>query len=295
MSQEVYFRPPSEADSFIIKVMNGCPHNKCSFCNMFKDIKCEILPIDRVIAGMKLDAADLGPKYTGMVESIYLEGGDPLAIPAGHLLEIMRNGNAIFPNLKRFACYATAKFIVKKKPEELAAISRAGLRRVFVGLESGSDAILKNVNKGCATDDLRRAASLLAQAGIEMDVSMMLGIGGKEYSIEHATRTARLLNEIEPKCVRVRTFMPKRGTELGDDYIAGKFSLLGPHETIRELRLLVLELAAHTRLLSEHWSNFVLFDACMPGAKGPLLGYIDKYLAMPESEFREIGIDEEKS
>lgn len=295
MSQEVYYRPPSEADSFIIRVMKGCPHNECTFCNMFKGIKCGVPPLEEVIQGMERDAAELGPRHIGLVNSIYLEGGDPIALGTGHLLGIMRSAKSIFPALKRFACYATAKYTVRKTQEELDALSEAGLGTVFVGLESGSDTILAKVRKGCTTEDIKSAALKLARAGIGMDVSMMLGIGGKEFSSEHAIYTARLINAIEPECVRVRTYIPKTGTELGKDYLEGKFGLMGPHDTIRELRLMVLEITARTRLLSEHWTNFILFDARMPEAKGPLLAYIDQYLGVPESEFRGAGLDGGKS
>lgn len=295
MDQEMYYRPPSEANSFIIRVMKGCPHNKCTFCNMFKDIKCEILPVADVIRGMEQDAAELGPENIGLVDSIYLEGGDPLVIETGHLLQIMRSACSIFPGLKRFACYATARNTVKKPQAELDALSQAGLRRLFIGLESGCDAILEETSKGCTLSDIFNAGLMLTRAGIEMDVSIMLGIGGMKYSLENAQGTAQAINAIEPGCVRVRTFMPKHGTELGDAYISGSFILPGPHAIMRELWLMVSKITARTRLLSEHWSNFILFDAYMPEAKEALLAYIDKHLAMPESEFRPIGIDAAKS
>lgn len=295
MSQEVYYRPPSEAESFIIRVMEGCPHNKCTFCNMFKDITCKAIPVDEIISGMEQDVLQLGPQNTGLVRSIYLEGGDPLALPTNKLIDIMHHAKRLFPNLERFACYATVKYTNLKTRDELAALHKAGLRTVYVGLESGSDAILSIVKKGCTTSDILAVGSKLAEAGIDLDVSMMLGIGGKEHSCDHAINTARLINAVEPVCVRIRTFIPKIGTELGDAYEAGEFALPGPHDTIRELRMMISELSSNTRILSEHWSNFVLFVAQMPEAKGNLLAYIDKHLAMPESSFRSIGIDEVRS
>lgn len=295
MGSEVYYRPPCEANSFIIRVMKGCPHNKCAFCNMFKDTRCRVLPIEQIIKGMEQDAAELGPDHIRLVDSIYLEGGDPMAIKTDRMLQIMQAGQRIFPALKRYACYATARFTVKKSQEELNALSKAGLRVVYVGLESGSDAILKRTKKGCSTADILASGQKLARASIEMDVSMMIGIGGKEDSQTHAIATARLINAIEPGCVRLRTFIPKTGTEIGADYLAGRFSLLSPHETLRELRLLVENISGNTRLLSEHWSNYVLFNAFMPEAKEPLLAYIDQHLDMPEENFRKPGIDAVRS
>jgi radical SAM superfamily enzyme YgiQ (UPF0313 family) len=289
--QEMYYRPPSEADSFIVRVMRGCPHNACTFCNTFREIPCKALPVEEITAGMDQDVRDIGPQHLHLVKSMYLEGGDPLALRTGRLLAIMAHARRVFPALERFACYASARFTVKKKAEELAALSRAGLRRVFVGLESGSDAILRRTNKRCTTADLLQAGTLLGEAGIEMDVSMMLGIGGVELSSEHARATADLINRIRPVCVRVRTFAPKSGTELGREYLNGSFHLPGPHAIMRELRQMVGLVSAKTRLYSEHWTNFVLFDAMMPEAKEPLLEHIDQHLAMPESDFRPVGLD----
>lgn len=288
--QELYFRPPTEADSFIIRVMRGCPHNKCTFCSLFKHVPCKAIPMTDIRYGMDRDAATLGSEHIKLVDSIYLEGGDPLALRTERLLEIMDYAKSVFPELKRFACYATAKFTAKKTREELHRLSKAGLKRVFVGLESGSDAILMRTKKGCSSADIVRAGDLLKNADIEMDVSIMLGIGGKEHSEEHAIMTGNLINAIEPDCVRIRTFIPKVGTELGTDYLNRKFSLLGPHETLRELRIMIEHVTGTTRLLSEHWSDFVLFDAYMPEAKQPLLEHIDQHLAMPEEMFRDVGI-----
>lgn len=262
---------------------------------MFKDIRCEILPVAEIIKGMENDVRELGPGHVRLVKSIYLEGGDPLAIKTDQLLEIMEAAKNLFPEVNRFACYATAKFIVKKTQAELDALSRAGLRTVFVGLESGLDAILKQTHKGCTTADLLNTGLMLARAGIEMDVSIMLGIGGTEASEGHALATARVINAIEPSCVRVRTFIPKKDTELGADYMAGAFSLPGPHETLRELRQLASALTARTRLLSEHWTNFIKFDAYMPDARQELLAFIDQHLGMPETAFRKIGMDAVRS
>ena len=287
-----YFRPPSEAESFIVRVMQGCPHNACTFCNLFKGIPCKVLPLAEVIQGLDDDAQSLGPKFIPMVQSMYLEGGDPLALNTAHLLAIMEYATKLFPALDRFACYATARFTLKKSPQDLAALAKAGLRRVFVGLESGSDAILQAARKGCTSADILQTGKMLADAGIEMDVSIMLGIGGKKYSSEHAKMTAEILNKLQPACVRIRTFVPKAGTDLGADYLNGTFTLLSPHEILHELYHLVELVTEKNRLLSEHWSDFVLFDASMPDTRELVLELIRQHLAMPESSFRTVGIAE---
>lgn len=285
-----YFRPPSEAESFLVRVMRGCSHNKCTFCNMYKDIRLEITPIEEVLAGIDQDAQDLGEKNLHHVTSLYLEGGDPMVRKTDDLVKIMEHARLRFPFIKRIACYATARSIARKKQAELQSLFAAGLRRVHVGLESGLDQVLERTCKGCSSADFRHVNRLLAQAGIENDVSIMLGIAGPELSQHHAVATAALLSDIRPASVRIRTFVPNTGTPLGDEYLAGSFILMGPHDILRELQMLVQYITAPMHLLSEFWSNFVLFDAQLPQAREELLQLIDNALAKPENEFRQVGI-----
>lgn len=293
MTQEDrYFRPPAEADSFLIRVMHGCSHNKCTFCNIFKDVPFSLVSLKDVLAGIDQDVQELGWERLPLVTSLYLEGGDPLCMPASTLLCIIDYARSRFPALERVACYATARSLVRKNPDELRALAGAGLRCVYMGLESGHEAILAATNKGCATADLLRAGELLTRAGIGLDVSLMLGIGGEALSREHALDTARLLNALQPDCVRLTTFVPKKGTPLGDDYLAGRFQLLEPHAVLRELRLLVEAIDAPLRLVSNHWTNFIVFDAQMPEDKAAVLAAIDQAPQLPRSAFRPTGLAE---
>ncbi len=284
--QEIFYRPPSEAESFIIRVVYGCPHNKCTFCNLFKQTHFRPVPLQEVLEGLDRDADALGPRFIPLVKSIYLEGGDPLILRTSRLLRIMEHARRRFPHVERFACYTTARFTTRKRQEDLDALARAGLRRVFVGLESGCDSILERTCKGCTTADLLRTGEMLEQAGIEMDVSLMLGIGGRELSRRHAVETAYLLNALNPACARIRTFVPKEGTPLGDAWMQGRFQLLTPHEILHELRLMSEHLVGSMQLLSEHWSDFIHFDARLPEARDALLAYIDQHLALPPDAFR---------
>ncbi len=293
--QKMYFRPPSEAESFLLRVMHGCPHNKCTFCNTFLDVPLRRVPLPEVLAGIDADTKNLGPDMLAKIHSIYLEGGDPLSLPAEHLLAIMGHARRRFPSVDRFACYATARFGIQKKPEELENLARAGLRRVYVGLESGCDDILRAVNKGCSRADLLRAGQMLAQAGIELDVSMMLGIGGPQHSVRHALETSSLLNAIRPVAVRILTFVPKADTPLLEDCIKGRFMLMGPHEILRELRLMLKNITAEMHLVCNHWSNFLPFEADMPRGREALMAYIDMNLTRPVSDFRELGMSDDKS
>ncbi len=291
MTQEDrYFRPPSEADSFIIRVMHGCSHNKCTFCGMFKDVPLRVLPLEEVLTGIETDARELGEKFLPLLTSLYLEGGDPLALPAPHLLRLMTHARECFPALTRIACYATARSIMAKSTEELVQFSNAGLRRVFMGLESGCDDILSAIHKGCTRTDLVRASQKLALAGIENDVSLMLGIGGPELSRRHALETADLLNAVNPVCVRIRTFIPVADTLMGEECRQGRFVIMDPVGILRELRLMTTHITGSMRFLSEHWSNFVTFDHALPQDKAKVIETIDKALRLPQEAFRLTGI-----
>ena len=290
VQEDKYFRPPSEAESFLVRVMQGCPHNRCTFCGMFKTVPLRTLPLDEIQRGIAADARDIGPKFLPLVTSLYLEGGDPLALPAPDLASIMACARAHFPALTRVACYATAQSVMRKPTRELAQLGEAGLRRVFMGLESGCDVILRRINKGCGRWDILRASEKLALAGIENDVSLMLGIGGPELSQRHALETADLLNAISPACVRIRTFVPTGGTPMGEDYRQGRFTLMEPHDILCEQRLMVTHITRPVRLLSEHWSNFVRFDQHMPEGRDALLDIIEQALLLPRTAFRPTGL-----
>jgi radical SAM superfamily enzyme YgiQ (UPF0313 family) len=239
-----------------------------------------------VLSSIDRDVRNLGEKDLSLITSLYLEGGDPLAMPTSTLLCIIDYALSCFPALERVACYATARSLVGKDSGELRALKRAGLCCVYIGLESGNDAILQRIHKGCTTADLLRAAELLACAGIENDVSLMLGIGGEEHSERHAMDTSALLNAMRPACVRLTTYVPKEDTPLGEDYRQGRFRLLQPHAVLRELRLLIEHIDVPLRLLSNHWTNFLMFDAFMPGDKHHILDVIDQAPRLPQVAFR---------
>lgn len=288
--EETYFRPPSEADSFIIRVMYGCSHNKCTFCNMFKTVPLQVIPLEEVLKGIEADAEEIGPRFLPLLTSLYLEGGDPMALPTPHLLRVMEHARRHFPALNRVVFYAMARSILAKTTEDLAQLSLAGLRRVFLGLESGCDEILTKTRKSCTRADLVCVSHKLALAGIENDVPMMLGIGGPGLSERHAIETAELLKAIAPVCVRIRTFIPTEDTPMGEDYRQGRFILMEPHEILRELRLMVSRITAPMQLLSEHWSDFVAFDVHLPQDKDKALEIIDAALHLPRECFRPTGI-----
>lgn len=295
LEDELYFRPPSEADSFIIRVMHGCSYNKCYFCNMFKDIPLSYLNEDEIFAGIKQDAEDISPKFLHHVTSLYLEGGDPISIPTSKLLNIINYAKEHFPYLERVVCYATARSILAKGPKDLKKLAQAGLARVFLGLESGSDKVLTRINKGCSKADLICAGHYLNHAQIENDVSIMMGIGSYENSHDHAMETANLINITKPVCIRIRTYTPMLGTPMGDDYESGDFELMKPHAVLTEMKNLISKISCQTHLLSDHWMNFIKFDLHLPIQKDEIISALDQALLWPEDQFRPLGITDRRS
>ena len=288
--QQVFHRPPAEADSFIIRVMEGCPHNKCTFCGTFKKTPFRSLPLGEVLQGIANDARDLGPQYVPLVKSLFLEGGDPMALPTAQLNKIINHAKMFFPGIGHIACYSTVAQIKQKNDEELLILAAAGLKRVYVGVESGCNPILQAIQKGCTAEDMVLVAEKLRNAAIKNDVSIMIGIGGAELSERNAIDTGEILNVIQPYCIRVRTFVPYFFTQMGEDYMNGRFRLLSAHEALREMRLLVQAIREETFILGEHWSNFMHFAVQLPDAKDKLLEKIDEMMAKSLKSFRPVGI-----
>jgi radical SAM superfamily enzyme YgiQ (UPF0313 family) len=153
-------------------------------------------------------------------------------------------------------------------------------------LESGDDEVLRRIKKGADRQEQIAAGRMLRSAGIENSSYVVLGIGGRERSMEHARQTAAALNAIEPDFVRLRTFVPKENTPLLKEVERGSFGMLGPHGVLRETRRLIEALEAQTELVSDHYTNYVNLHGRLPGDKASLLSRIDEALELDESRFR---------
>lgn len=186
---EPLFRPPSEGDNLIIQATLGCSFNQCSFCAMYRSKLYVARPLDEVIADIRI-AARAWPD----AQRVFLADGDALALPADHLLAILRELAATFPRLTRVSCYATPGNIARKSAEELAQLREHKLTLLYFGIESGSDLILKKITKGATQ---RRMAEVLTKAhasGMKVSATVILGLGGTQHSDEHIAGTIELLN-----------------------------------------------------------------------------------------------------
>lgn len=277
------YRPPSEADSLLIQATVGCPHNKCTFCMVYKDgVPFKIRPT----AEIKADLEEARALYGDGVRTIFLPAGNTIAMPTAALAEICRYSYSLFLRLTRITVYGSAQFIQQKGLERLKQLAAAGLSRVHVGLESGNDEILRRIRKGSTREVQIAAGQMLREAGIEVSAYVILGIGGQEKSAAHAAATASAINAIQPHFLRLRTFVPKINTPLLEDVLAGRFQMLSPHGIIRETMALLTGISVPTIVASDHYTNYVNVAGQLPDDKDKMLQVLQTALQRPESDFR---------
>lgn len=276
------YRPPSEAGSLLIQCTIGCPHNKCTFCAMYKGTAFRIRPV----AEIKEDLRTARDYYGDRVETIFLPDGNTILMKTDQLVEILEYAQALFPRLKRITSYGSARFVNLKPAAELRRLREAGLSRIHSGMESGDDVVLARICKGATAAEIVEAGLKVKEAGMELSEYVLIGIGGRERSREHAIASAEVLNAIDPEFIRLRTFIPMPGTPLYDEYRQGDFGLLSPHEALKETALFIGALATTGLLYSDHSSNYAYVNGRLPGDKAAMLATIDELLAMPEDAFR---------
>jgi radical SAM superfamily enzyme YgiQ (UPF0313 family) len=255
-------RPPSEAYSLLLQVTVGCSHNKCTFCPTYKGEKF------RIKSFAEIEEDILEASYPPSVEKIFLCDGDALIIPQPRLVEILVSIHKHIRSMKRVGCYANAKSILRKTPEDLVQLRELGLKIVYLGVETGNEDLLKKINKGATYAQIVEAGRRIKNAGINLSVTVLLGIGGIEKSVAHAFDTAKILTEIDPDYVGALTVMVVPGTPLHEDYISGRFVLPDTFGFLRELEIMI----AHSDFTncfftSNHASNYLSIRARMPEEK----------------------------
>lgn len=187
--------------------------------------------------------------------TVFLQDANSLIMPSNQLVEVLEYLKKAFPGISRITSYARSKTITKKTLEELRAISRAGLTRLHVGFETGDDDILKAVNKGVTAEEHIKAGKKAKKAGFELSEYVMIDLGGKERSKQHAENTARVLNDINPDFIRLRPLRIRPDVPLFEDYQNGSFRLSTPHERLKEVKTLVERLKITGRLCFDHFMN----------------------------------------
>ncbi len=267
-------RPPSEAMSILIQVTLGCSHNKCTFCGTYKDKRFTIKD-DRIIMSDILFAS----KYMKRQDRVFLMDGDALIIPQKRLVWILEKIREHLPWVKRVGAYANAKSIRMKSLEELNELKDLGLGILYLGVESGDPDTLKAICKGTGAQNLIDMGRKVKQAGMKLSVTVLLGIAGRQRSLEHARATGALLSRMDPDYIGALTVMLIPGTPLYADFKRGAFELPTETELLLELR----EMIAHTDLtrglfFSNHASNYLPVRARLPRGKQDALDLIDRAL-----------------
>ena len=298
-------RPPPEAYSLLIRVTRNCPWNRCQFCSVFKgasfelrtaaEVKEDILAARRIVDGIRELAQGTGQPVVetarfngilwleeGHVSSAFLQDSDTLIMKAEPLAEVVAFLCETFPTLDRVSSYARGKTLARKKPEELRKLREAGLTRLYVGLETGDDELLASMQKGATAEDMVQAGMKAIEAGFELSEYLMPGLGGRERWEQHVRNSARVLNEINPHFVRLRTLHLAEGTPLYEKARRGEFHVQTIEGVLTEIRRLIEELDVTSELVtSDQVGNFFMgeIDARLPEEKGKLLEAIDRALA----------------
>jgi len=277
------YRPPSEASSLIIQATVGCPYNRCAFCSMYKGVKFKIRPLEEI----KEELREAREKRGEGIKSLFLADGNTIIMKTEMLEEILLYARSLFPRLERVTLYGAARYVDKKGLEELRRLRRAGLTRLHMGMESGDPQVLARINKGCTPEQIIHSCLKLKQAGIEISLYYLAGIGGPELSQSHALNSARVVNEIRPQFLRIRTYQPVPGSPLYEDYLQGKFRLLSPHQALREIKLLIENLECEgTLVLSDHYFNYWDVSGRLMQDRTVMLNEIECALVIPEEILR---------
>jgi len=268
------YRPPSEATSLILQATIGCSHNKCTFCVSFLDKEFRIKSLKEI----EMDVKKVLPYYRNE-KRIFLADGDALKIPTPDLVGVLEMLHANFPKLERVTIYGSPGNIKHKTVEELRSLKKAGLDMIYIGLETGSDVILKAVKKGANSKSMIEASKKIKESGLKLSVIFILGIGGKERSEEHARETARVLNAMDPEYAGALTLMVVEPAPICKDVEEGRLTILSPKEILSELRKLVEGLGLTKCMFRvNHASNYAPIGGTLPEDKDDILHQIDEAL-----------------
>ena len=269
------YRPPSEADAYILQATVGCSWNRCVYCDMYREKDFRV----RDLAESLADVREAGRRYGARVEKVFVADGDALVMPEDHWLALLAACRAAFPRLRRVSCYAMARNVIEKGEASLTRLREAGLSLLYIGPESGDDLTLKRIAKGQDHAAHVEAARLARAAGVALSVIFLLGAGGVERSDAHARASALLATEMDPAFVSALTLTVVPETPLATLVARGRFVLPEVPALLQELRTFV-DLAAPTDAVfrTNHASNHLPLGGRLPTDRARILGVLDAAL-----------------
>jgi radical SAM superfamily enzyme YgiQ (UPF0313 family) len=269
------YRPPSEAGSFILQATVGCSWNACTYCAMYRAKRFRVRDLDDAREDIRAARETLGDR----VDKVFVADGDALAMSLDQWEPILAACRDAFPRLRRVSAYATAMNLLEKSPAELRRLRELGLKLLYIGPESGDDVTLKRIAKGADFADHVEAARKAHAAGMKQSAIFLLGAGGTERSAEHASASARLATEMDPRFVSVLTLTVIPGTPIAKLQAKGKFALPGVVGLLRELRAFIAEARPGDAIFrTNHASNYLPLSGRLPRDRDRLLGVLDAAL-----------------
>ncbi len=270
-------RPPSEADSIILQATVGCSHNRCTFCGAYRDREkaFQVKTWEKIARDLEFAA-----KYCLRQKTLFLADGDALAMGDETLTALLKAIHEKLPWVRRVSSYATCQNIAHTSDEQLEKYRELGLRRLYMGLETGHDPTLQAIAKGVDSRNMIKAGQRVRSAGIFLSVTCLLGIAGDKSSLEHAQATATVLNQMQPHQIAVLTLMLLPNTPLYRLARQGRFSMPDQAGLFYELRTLVAGLGAHrAQFYANHASNYFSLSGRLPKDQEQMLATIDQALA----------------
>ena len=313
-------RPPSEAESLLIRVTRNCSWNRCKFCHIYKgkrfelrsveEIKQEILTVKAIQDKLKGISRQAG--YGGGVQEVaaailnsppnetyfnvalwlyhggtsaFLQDANTLIMRTNELVEVIKFLKQTLPSITRITSYGRSKTAAKKRLEELIELREAGLTRLHIGLESGYDPLLEYMDKGVTAADHIAGGKKIVASGISLCEYVLLGLGGEKMWREHATETARVLNEIDADFIRVRTLTITQGMPLYDEVKNGNFVRATDEGIVEEEKLLLEHLDCHSYFVSDHITNLLQeIEGQLPQDKEKMLATIARFQSLSPEE-----------
>ena len=268
------YRPWTEANSVLIQTTLGCSMNHCTFCNMFSDKRFRIRDIEDIYQDI-----ESARRFYPHVESIFLIDGNVMAARTDFLLKIFEKIKVTFPECQKISLYSGLNDLRRKSPAELKELKQAGLSMAYAGLESGDRLVLEKIKKRMTPEQALEGMALAKEAGIEMLLSFIFGLGGRERSKEHIIETTKLLNQMQPEQIAPMALAIQPGTELEQEVNRGEFVLPTPLQILEEEKYLLENLNFNTMYWGDHGNNIVSLKGMLPTYQKQFLGQVNNAIA----------------